>query len=302
MNHLPPLNDIQAFVMAARQQSFSLAADRLNVSPAYISKRIGLLEKHLSVRLFIRAARQVTLSPEGKVALLWSEQLLETMERMQAEINNEQLIPKGKLRIVTSTGFGSHFIAPIISQISHQYPQLSIDLELLDRPVDLISEGFDIELQVGGELPQQMIAKRLATNQRILCASPAYLQSQGTPTQLAELNHHRCIGIRERDQTDGLWHLNSGTKQTSIQLTAPLTTNNGSVAKQWCLDGQGIMLRSIWNVQQEINAGQLVRVLPQYAQPADVYALYPSRLETSAKLKVVVSKLEQALNQSAVTI
>ncbi|WP_428033394.1 LysR substrate-binding domain-containing protein [Amphritea sp.] len=297
MNQLPPLNDIQVFVVAARLQGFSSAADSLDVSPAYISKRINLLEKHLGVRLFIRNARQVILSPEGKIALEWSERLLETMEQMEAEIVNEQLIPKGKLRIVTSSGFGSHFIAPVVSRFSQQYPQLEIDLELLDRPVDLISEGFDIELRVGGELPQQLIARRLCENQRILCAAPAYLEEYGTPQQLAELNRHRCIGIRERDQSYGHWRLESRAGKKSIKLTAPLTTNNGSVAKQWCLDGRGIMLRSVWNIREELNRGHLIRILPDYSQQADIHAIYPSRLETSAKRKVFVTLLETALKK-----
>ena len=298
MSQLPPLEDLRVFATAARVEGFSAAAMQLNCSPAYISKRVALLEKTLGVKLFIRSARHVRLTLEGKIALEWAEKLLGTMEEMLAEIHREHQLPRGKLRIVTSTGFGSQQIAPVISQLSRQYTELEFDLELLDRPVDLISEGFDLELRVGGTLPQQMIAKRLCKNHRVLCASPAYLSQHGRPDELTQLQQHRCIGIRERDQNFGQWHLQNESGQKSITLNAPLTTNNGSVAKQWCLDGQGIMLRSLWNVQAELDSGQLIRVLPDYCQPADVYAIYPFRLETSAKLRVVVNLLEEQLNHS----
>lgn len=295
MKQLPALTDLRVFVVAAQLEGFSLAADQLRVSPAYVSKRIALLEQVLGVTLFVRSARQVRLSLEGKIALRWAQRLLENMEQMQLEISREHQVPKGRIRIVTSTGFGSFCVAPLLSKLADRYPELEIDLELLDRPVDLVSEGFDLELRVGGLLPQSMIARKLATNRRILCASPDYIARQGCPDSLEDLHKHRCIAIRERDQIPGQWLLQGPAGSRTLELRAPMSTNNGAVAKLWCLDGQGIMLRSAWNIKQELASGTLVQVLPGFAQEADIHAIYSTRLETSAKLRACVTLLEQAL-------
>lgn len=187
MSQLPPLDDLKVFVVAAQLEGFSAAAERMRVSPAYVSKRIALLEQLLGVRLFIRSARQVRLSLEGKIALKWALQMLETMESMRGEIHREQQVPRGRLRVVTSTGLGTHCIAPLLSELVERYTELEIDLELLDRPVDLVSEGFDLEIRVGGQQPQWMISRTLARNFRILCAAPSYLERNGVPGNAARI-------------------------------------------------------------------------------------------------------------------
>ncbi|SEG50028.1 LysR family transcriptional regulator [Marinobacterium lutimaris] len=297
MKQLPSLTDLRVFVVAAQLEGFSLAADQLRVSPAYVSKRIALLEQVLGVTLFVRSARQVRLSLEGKIAMKWAQRLLENMEQMQLEISREHQVPKGRVRVVTSTGFGSFCVAPLLSKLIYRYPELEVDLELLDRPVDLVSEGFDLELRVGGLLPQSVIARRLATNRRVLCASPAYIEQHGSPQSLEELHKHRCISIRERDQTAGQWLLHGPSGSRRLELRAPMSTNNGAVAKLWCLDGQGIMLRSAWNIKEELVDGRLIQVLPEFSQEADIHAIYSTRLETSAKLRACVNLLEEALSE-----
>ncbi len=297
MSQLPPLEDIRVFVTAARLGGFSAAADQLDASAAYVSKRIGLLERALGVKLFLRSARSVQLTFEGRIALERSVQLLDVMDQMHVDLASEQQIPKGRLRIATSTGFGSHCVAPLISKLVLRYPDLAIDLELLDRPVDLISEGFDVEIRVGGDHPSHAIAMLLAKNHRILCASPDYIQQYGLPDSVDALSQHHCIGIRERDQSYGTWWLRGMKQSHSVNLSTSLMTNNGSVAKAWCLSGHGIMLRSIWNVRDELLSGRLVHVLPHYTQPADIYAIYTARLETSAKLRACVDYLKQDLPQ-----
>ncbi len=295
VNKMPSLEDFKVFLTAANLGSFSAAAAKLDASPAYVSKRIGLLEQSLGIRLFLRSPRKVSLTLEGKIVLQGAEQLLETMDLMVQEIGTEKQVPRGRLRIATSTGFGSKCIAPMISELIIQYPELEVDLELLDRPVDLLSEGFDIELRVGGGSPQHLIERQLAANNRVLCAAPEYLDNYGIPESLSALANHRCIGIRERDQSYGHWRMQRDGKMESVELSAGLATNNGEVAKEWCLRGHGILLRSIWDVKEDLASGHLVRVLPQYSQPADIRAIYPSRLETSAKLRAAVTYFEAKL-------
>ncbi len=296
MNKLPPLQDLLVFVTVAQLGSFKDTASLLEMSPAYVSKRISLLEQQLSTKLFIRSARHIGLTLEGKIALKWGQQLLATTEQMVAEINKSRIVPRGEVRIVTSTGFGSCCIAPMISKIMSRYQELKISLDLLDRPVNLISEGFDLEIRLGGTLPDHLIAQKLASNRRILCASPSYLERFGVPRHLDDLKRHNCIGIHERDQNFGIWRFDGPNENCSVVPSILLKTNNGEVARQWCLEGHGVLLRSLWSIAEDVHTGKLVQLLPEYTQKADIYAVYPSRLETSAKLRVCVHYFKSKLN------
>ena len=140
-----------------------------------------------------------------------------------------------------------------------------------------------------------MIARRIAENARILCASPEYLERNGTPQQLTELLQHACIVIRERDQDFGRWKLTGPQGPEAVRVSGALSTNNGELVHQWAIDGHGIILRSIWDVGPSLADGRLVRVLPEYSQEADVWAIYPTRLGMSANVRVCVQFLENWL-------
>ncbi|WP_272694838.1 LysR substrate-binding domain-containing protein [Providencia sp. PROV144] len=296
MNKLPSLEDIRVFVTVARLMSFSQAASQLLVSPAYVSKRIKLLEENLGQTLFFRTARSIKLTHEGQIILRSSEVMLAELEQMQQQLNACREEIRGSLRISCSTGFGSTYINPFILTLRGNYPLLGIDLTLTDKSVDIISENIDVDICIGGAIAEQFIARRIAQNQRILCASPAYLAKHGYPKYPQELEQkHFCIAIKERNQAPAVWKLEQQQESMTVIPNSKLTVNNGEVAKQWCLSGEGILLRSQWSVQPELQSGQLVRVLPQWHQTADVYAVYSRSLRTSANLRVFIENLEQYL-------
>ncbi|WP_333987232.1 LysR substrate-binding domain-containing protein [Providencia huaxiensis] len=296
MNKLPPLEDIRVFVTVARLMSFSQAASQLLVSPAYVSKRIKLLEENLGQTLFFRTARSIKLTHEGQIILRSSEVMLAELEQMQQQLNACREEIRGSLRISCSTGFGSTYINPFILTLRGNYPLLGIDLTLTDKSVDIISENIDVDICIGGTIAEQFIARRIAQNQRILCASPSYLATHGYPKYPQELEQkHFCIAIKERNQAPAVWKLEHQQESMTVTPNSKLTVNNGEVAKQWCLSGEGILLRSQWSVQPELQSGQLVRVLPQWHQTADVYAVYSRSLRTSANLRVFIENLEQYL-------
>ncbi|WP_272668006.1 LysR substrate-binding domain-containing protein [Providencia sp. PROV117] len=296
MNKLPSLEDIRVFVTVARLMSFSQAASQLLVSPAYVSKRIKLLEENLGQTLFFRTARSIKLTHEGQIILRNSEVMLAELEQMQQQLNACREEIRGSLRISCSTGFGSTYINPFILTLRGNYPLLGIDLTLTDKSVDIISENIDVDICIGGAIAEQFIARRIAQNQRILCASPAYLAKHGYPKYPQELEQkHFCIAIKERNQAPAVWKLEQQQESMTVTPNSKLTVNNGEVAKQWCLSGEGILLRSQWSVQPELQSGQLVRVLPQWHQTADVYAVYSRSLRTSANLRVFIENLEQYL-------
>ena len=200
-------------------------------------------------------------------------------------------VPQGTLRIISSFGFGRRVVAPALSALALQYPQLELRFDVRDRLVDLVNEGVDLDIRVGDDIAPNLIARQLAANHRVLCASPQFLARHAPPKQLSDLAALPCLVIKERDHPFGVWQLHSKEGQHAIKVTGPLSSNHGEIVHQWCLDGQGIALRSWWDVRENIASGHLVQVLPDYWQPANVWAVYVSRLATSAKIRTTVEFL-----------
>ena len=289
---LPLAEDLRVFTAVVRQSSFAAAAKALEASPAYVSKRMRLLEAHLGIKLLHRTTRRVTVTQEGERIFHWALRILDDMEHLLQDAQATQREPRGLLRVSTSFGFGRNVVAPALSQMVLRYPALQLRLEVFDRLVDVAAEGFDVDVRVGDEIAPHLIARRLADNHRILCAAPSYLQRRGTPRQCEDLAAHDCLVIKERDHPFGLWKLHSGAQECAVKVTGPLSTNHGEMAVQWALDGHGIVLRSQWDVAAHLAAGRLLPVLPQWQQPANVWAVYPMRLERSAKVRACVEFLQ----------
>jgi LysR family transcriptional activator of dmlA len=298
VNKTPDLGDLRVFVETARRSSFARAADALGASAAYVTKRVQVLEHDLGVKLLHRSTRKVVVTEEGERIYQWAQQILDAVDGMVAEVDASRAEPRGTLRISSSFGFGRKVVAPAIARLVARYPELNVRLELFDRLVDITSEGFDIDVRVGDEIAPHLLARRLASNHRVLCAAPAYLARRGTPRALAELSSHDCLIIKERDHPFGVWRLRTGTREEVIKVTGPLSSNNGEVVVQWAVDGRGIALRSLWDVAPLLESGQLVQVLPDYVQEANVWAVYPSKLSSSAKLRVCVDWLQESLQAS----
>ncbi|MDH4556516.1 LysR family transcriptional regulator [Pseudomonas sp. BN417] len=293
MNSLPNLEDLRVFVLVARRSSFAAVASEMGTSPAFVSKRIRLLEESLGVRLLHRTTRRVAVSEDGERVYRWAQHIFEAVERMTDEVSELHQEPRGQLRIVSSFGLGRRLVAPALSELSARYPALDIRLDLSDRLVDLIDEGFDLDIRIGDNIAPNLIAKPLAENSRILCASPAYLAHRGEPGSLAELAGHDCLVIKERDHPFGLWRLQGPTGEENVKVTGPLSANNGEIVHQWAVDGRGIALRSWWDVGESLDNGRLVHILPEYRQPANIWAVYAAPLATSAKIRVAVEFFRQ---------
>jgi len=298
VNIKPQLDDLRLFCVVARNRSFAATSRELGISKAVVSKRIALLEGAVQESLFHRTTRNVSLTAQGEIVHQWAQRILEDVDLMGDAISREKAAPSGLLRICSSTGFGRSRLAPALSEMARQFPQLEIQVELFDRLVDLVDEGFQLDIRLGHVREGNVIKRRIARNRRVLCASPAYLERFGMPQSLADLQAHRCIPIRERDQDFGRWELDGPDGLVAIKVSGPLSANNGEIVRQWAIDGHGIILRSTWDISREIEAGLLLPVLPQYFQQADVWAVYPSRLSVSAKVKVCVEFLEQWFEQT----
>ncbi|HEF5153531.1 LysR family transcriptional regulator [Burkholderia multivorans] len=292
---MPELGDLRVFCMVARKASFSAAADALAMSSSYVSKRVGMLETSLGIRLLHRSTRRVSVTDAGERVYAWAEKILDDVEHLVEDVSSTRRVPRGTLRVSSSFGFGRNVVAPALAELSDRHPQLNVRLELFDRIVDVAAEGFDVDIRIGDEIAGHLIAKQLATNHRVLCASPDYLARHGTPKQVGDLASHACLAIKERDHPFGVWRLDARGETVSVQVTGPLSSNHGEVAVQWALAGRGIVLRSVWDVQPLLDAGRLQRVLPGVTQPANVWAVYPARLAQSAKVRACVEFLKDRL-------
>lgn len=284
-------DDLRVFCVVVRKASFVAAADDLGASAAYVSKRIRLLETQLGTRLLHRTTRRVALTDEGERVYRWAQCILDDVDQLLQEVGGTRAQARGPLRVCSSFGFGQQVVAPALGALVEQHPALQVRLELFDRLVDVAAEGFDLDVRVGNDIAPHLIARQLAPNHRVLCAAPAYLAARGTPRSPQELAGHDCLPIKERDHPFGVWRLLCDGQEQTVKVSGKLSSNHGEVALRWALDGRGIVLRSVWQVASLLASGQLVQVLPGCTQPADIWAVYPVRLERSAKLRVAVEFL-----------
>lgn len=292
VNTWPSIEDLHVFLTITYTKSFSKAAQEMGVSPAYISKRIKILEKDLGIKLFHRDTRNLTLTDDGKNIAKRVIQVMDSMDTLLAEANIPKKEIVGCINICTSFGFGINHVSKAISQLSLLYPQLNIKLHLTDQEIDLANNGFHLEIKVGDLIQERNRARKLTDNDRILCASPEYLQRYGTPTKLQDLESHNCLFIQEKNSSFGLWNLEKEGVVYPVRIKSHLATNCGTVAMQWSLDAQGIMLRSWWDVHSHIQNGTLINVLPEYKQSANIWAVYPDRISESEKMHRCIDFLE----------
>lgn len=288
----PLIEDFNVFLTVVRNNSFSRAAIELGVSNAYITKRIGILEEVLGVKLFYRNTRDIKLTESGEVTRVQAEELINKTESALEQIKDVKNDIVGSIHICSSFGFGKNYLAKALSLFSKENPKLKIKLTLTDIKIDLVKEGVDLEVIVGDEFHDRYYAKKIAENKRILCASPGYLNAREIPQTAEALSGHDCLFLQEKGLPFGLWHLTDGHRTETVRVRGDLSSNSGEVILQWALDGHGIALRSQWDARKYIEAGELTQILPDYYERASVWAIYPGKLEESIKTKKCVAFLE----------
>ena len=293
-NNIPP-QDLRVFIEAARRASFAAAAEELGASPAYVSKRIAMLEHVLKAKLFCRNTRHVSLTERGERILYWAQRVLDTYDQVDVALEETRSEIHGTLRIAASSGLGRNYVAPALSELVKLHPGLEVHLEILDRSVDLVNEDIDIDMRVGDVREPHLIPHHLAPGRRILCAAPEYIRARGEPRTLADLAHHSCLLIRERNETFGRWCLQGPDGTHNVRVTSKLASNHGHVVRRWALEGSGIMLRSYWDVAKNFDRGRLMHVLRDYYQPADVWAVTKIRSENSTKTRLCIRHLRASL-------
>lgn len=286
------VSDLSFFVLLAKCATLARAAQELGVTPPTVSKRLASLEQRLGVRLMNRTTRRISLTAEGEAYLADGSRLLDELNMLEQTVAGARVIPRGLLRVHATLGFGRRHIVPAISRFIQAHPEVDIQLQLSDRPINLVEQGFDVAIRFGETPDSRLTARTVAFNRRLLCASAQYLQQVGEPLRPSELQSHHCIIIRESDETYGTWHLSNGTRTETVKVRGRLSANDGEAALAWALDGHGILLRSEWDAAPYLRSGRLRQILPDWTLPAaNIVALYPTRQNLSAKTRAFVDSL-----------
>ena len=287
-------SELAFFSLLIQQGSLARAARELGLTGPAVSRRLSQLEQRLGVRLLTRTTRRMSLTPEGELYLAESRRILGEIDALEQTLTRSRAEPRGLLRIHATFGFGRRQLAPAVSEFVRQHPAVDIQLTLGDQPVMPGDQSFDIAIRFGEPPEARIVARKIASNQRYLFASPEYLTRRGQPLDPDDLISHDCIVIREGAGAFGTWTLCAGKQCRNVKVSSKLSTNHGEVAVDWALDGHGVLLRSLWDTSADLRAGRLVRVLPEWSgSPADIYALYPQRLNLSAKVRVFLDFLTE---------
>lgn len=286
--------DMQFFAQLVRSGSLTAAARELQVTTAAVSKRLSGLESRLGVTLLNRTTRRLALSDSGRVYLEETRRILEEIESLETRLQGARAQPAGLLRINATLGFGRMQIGPAIAAFSRKYPRIETQLQLTANPPPITDEAYDVCIRFGEPPDSRLIARRLAANRRLLCASPAYLARAGVPGNPAELGRHNFISIRQADEAQGQLHLKSGRRMEAVRMHGRLSTNDGEVAVNWALGGLGIVLRAEWDVARYLRSGRLVQLLEGWnAPPADIHAVYPAHHAGVLRVQAFVDHLSK---------
>ena len=269
---------IETFVAVHAKGSFTAAAALAGVAPAVIGRRMDALEARLGVRLMHRTTRKLTLTPEGQAFLEDCQRILAEMAGAESQVSAGGAQARGHLRVTAPAGFGRRHVAPLIPLFLAEHTQLSISLNLADRVIDLVNEGYDCAVRVGDLPDSSLVSQRLADNRRLVVATPDYLRRAGTPQHPRELLQHACLMLSsEASQTRG-WAFRIDGQTHFHRQGGRLDCSDGQVLHDWCLRGLGLAWRSTWEVAADLQAGRLVSVLDAFAAPPNgIFAVTPER-------------------------
>ncbi len=290
--------EIESFVAVAQLGSFVKAADRLGISKAMVSRHVSELEARLGVRLMQRSTRRVSLSDAGAEYLQRCVQILGELHDANAAVSASAVQAQGLLKVTAPLTFGIRHMAPLWGEFLRIHPRVELEVNLNDRVVDLIEEGYDLAVRIGQLASSSLIARRISGTRLVLCASPRYLQQAAPIHALDDLSDHDVIAYTYL-ATGEQWSFTGPQGMRSITVYPRLRSNSGDTCRAAALADQGIVFQPSFLVGEDLKAGRLVEILPQYAGPElDISVVYPSRHHLSHKVRAMVEFLSAAFAQA----
>lgn len=290
-------DDLTFFQVVASSASLAEAARKLNVTPPAVTQRLRALEARIGVTLMDRTSRSLSLTDEGALVFSEGADILESIDDLSERLLSRTSQVRGHLRVAAPHGFGRRYVAPVASAFVREHPAVTLTLELSDNPIRLLSESWDIVVHIGVLNEIDRLVTTLAPNRRILCASPDYLASNSPIECPSDLVKHRCLALRENNEDVTLWrfaHAKLGA--SAVRIKPSMASNDGAVIREWALAGLGIMVRSEWDVADDLAAGLLQEVMPNWPPiVADVVALLHSRHGRSSRTTAFLEMLRTSL-------
>lgn len=296
------LGDIELFVNVVNSRGLASAGRKMGVSPASVTARLNRLESSYGVRLLTRTTRQVSLTDEGAVFYEHCLRILREVSRADESLSSKGGELSGNLRITAAIDIGKQFLAPAVTDFVAKHPGVTAHLCLVDHVVNLVEGDFDLALRFGGLSDNRMIARKLLDSRRVMFASPTYIEKYGEPRKPDDLSRHRCLVIEREDQALRTWHFKQGGRSTSVHIKPALSCNDGSLIREWALQGEGIALKSYLDIKEDLQAGRLVTLMDEYHpnyftdglnSMADLYVVYPSKNYLPQRVSSFIELLRQ---------
>lgn len=280
------LGDIDLFVRVIKNEGLAAAGREVGLSPARMTARINGLEESYGVRLLNRTTRKISFTDEGRKFYASCERILAEVEQAETSLQTGQTSFMGALRITAPSDIGQQHIAPVLSKFVEQHPNITPYLYLTDSVIDLVGNGFDLGIRFGTLEDSTLIARRLVSNHRVLCASPDYLKRKGIPLKPEELVQHDCLTMVHMTELSTTWYFQDENEKKSMSIKAARASNDGALIRRWAIEGAGIALKSYWDIADDLKANRLVMIMDNYkhdfnrigtSDGADLHAIYPNR-------------------------
>jgi len=289
--------EMRVFTAVAEAGSFVAAADTLGISKAATSRHVSDLEQRLQTRLMHRTTRKLSLTQEGEVFLARCRDILASIEASEAEISTRSGSASGLLKLSVPVSFGVKHLAPLWSEFLQLHPRVLLDVQLADRVVDLVEEGFDLAVRIARLPESSLVSRKLASTRLVLCAAPHYLQRRGTPRHPSELAQHDVLAYSLLT-TGEQWQFTGPEGLVPVKIRPRMWTNNGDTCLAAALSGTGMVLQPDFLLADELASGRLVEVLPQYRSiELGIYAVYPTRKFVSPKVRALLEFLSGKLSK-----
>lgn len=289
--------DLSFFQILARSPSLAEAARHLNVTPPAVTQRLRALEARVGVKLLDRTSRGLSLTDEGELIASEGLDIIHAIEDLAERLASRTSQIRGHLRVAAPYGFGRRHVSPVVEAFARAHPATNVTLELSDSPIRQVSESWDIVVHIGALPESDRLVTTLAPNRRLLCASPDYLEGRPAILTPEDLMAHRCLALRENNEDVTLWRFSQGRDaRMTVRVKPAMSSNDGEIVRDWALAGLGIMVRSEWDVAEDLAAGRLQEVLPEWSPPsADVVALLHARHGRSGRANAFLQSLRAAL-------
>ncbi|CAJ0716036.1 DNA-binding transcriptional LysR family regulator [Ralstonia sp. GP73] len=293
------LKQIEAFIAVVEHGSMAAAALTQDVTPVMIGRRINALEARLGVKLLHRSTRRIAVTEQGAVFMEQCKKALGELDRAELLVAEGRHKATGHLIVSAPAAFGRKHVAPHAPDFLRANPDVRISFNLTDRVVDLVREGYDVGIRIGGAIDPNFVAIRLASNKRVVCGTPAYFAKHGVPRTLDDLARHNCLAFNLQGGQQRGWYFQQNGKAVTVKVNGNLDCNDGELLHRWMGEGLGLGWRSTWEIQPELESGALMTVLDDYALPDyDILAVYPQQRPVPAKIRFFIEHLKSVYGQA----